>query len=331
MFFVLRPFASFAISFFGEVNFNSSKKSDREIFMIAQSPFISIIIPHFNDPERLRLCLQQLENQTYPTDCYEIIVVDNGSEILPEAVVAESPHSRLLVETKSGSYIARNKGISAARGDIIAFTDADCLPQLDWLEKGKSALLQSSKIGLVAGQVDVFALNPESPTAVEIYEQLYAFPIENFVKYWHFGVTANLFTRMETIKKVGEFNGELKSGGDLEWGQRVYAAGYEVYYGKDVIINHPALRNAQAVYLKKRRVHGGYHDLLVQQNAPYKYLWHDFPKDMMPPVRKSRELLSKSQFSLATRLQLVRIEWGSNYSVVLERLRLLFGGQSLRL
>lgn len=299
--------------------------------MIAYSPFISIIIPHYNDPDRLARCLQQLENQTYPADRYEVIVIDNGSEVLPESVVARFPHAQLLIERKSGSYIARNKGISVAKGEIVAFTDADCLPQLDWLENGTNALLQNNKIGLVAGEVDIFAVAPDSQTAVEIYEQLYAFPIESFVKFWHFGVTANLFTRMETIEKIGMFNGELKSGGDLEWGQRVYAAGYEVVYGKDVIIKHPALKNAQAIYLKKRRVHGGYHDLLVQQNTPYKYLWQDFPKDLIPPLRRSKELLAKNQFSLRTRFQLVKIEWGCNYSVVFERLRLLFGGRSMRL
>jgi glycosyltransferase involved in cell wall biosynthesis len=298
--------------------------------MTEQAPFISVIVPHFNDSDRLAKCLSRLENQTYPTERYEIVVVDNGSDVIPESVVAQSLHSQLVVEKKPGSYIARNKGLSIAKGEIIAFTDADCLPHLDWLEKGKNALLQQDNIGLVAGQVAIFAADPEAPTAPEIYEQLYAFPIKNFVEFWHFGVTANLFARRQTIDEVGPFNDDLKSGGDLEWGQRVHAAGYEICYGEDVIIEHPAFNNVKAIYSKKRRVHGGYHDLLVQQNRPYSYLWQDFLKDVLPPVRRSGELLTNGQYSFLTRLQLVKIEWGCNYAVVYERLRLLFGGRSIR-
>ncbi|MBE2220043.1 MAG: glycosyltransferase family 2 protein [Anaerolineae bacterium] len=300
------------------------------MFMLEQRPFISIIIPHFNDSERLACCLHALENQTYPTERYEIIVVDNGSDEPPLSVISQHPHSQLVVETKPGSYAARNKGLTMAKGEVIAFTDSDCLPQVDWLEKGENALLHHDNIGVVAGQVNLFAADPNAPTVAEIYEQLSAFPIENFVKFWHFGVTANLFTRRKLIEAVGEFNSTLKSGGDLEWGRRVYAAGYEIFYGADVIVNHPALNNTKAIYSKKRRVHGGYHDLLVEQKKPYHYLWRDFPKDILPPVRRSREFLSNSQFSLSTRLQLVKIEWVCNYSVVFERLRLLCGGRSKR-
>ena len=298
--------------------------------MIKQRPFISIIIPHYNDSERLACCLRELENQTYPTDCYEIIVVDNGSDVMPQSVVSQFPHSHLVVEAKPSSYAARNKGLSVAKGEIIAFTDADCLPRSNWLEKGANALMQHDNIGLVSGQVNLFPADPNVPTVAEIYEQIFGFPIENYVKNLHFGVTANLFTRRKIIDEVGELNNALKSGGDFEWGWRVYGAGHENFYGEDVVVDHPARNDVWAIYSKKRRVQGGLHDLSVQHNPLYNYLWENLAKDILPPLRRSRKLLSKSQFSLSTRLQLVMLEWVCNYVIVFETLRLLLGGGSVR-
>lgn len=85
-------------------------------------------IPHLNDLPRLRACLAALERQTYPTDRYEVLVVDNGSDGEVAAAVAAFPHAVLAREERRSSYAARNRGLSLARGAIIAFTDSDCIP-----------------------------------------------------------------------------------------------------------------------------------------------------------------------------------------------------------
>ena len=61
------------------------------------TPFVSVIIPVYNDPERLKTCLQALEEQTYPKSAYEVIVVDNGSDESIEPLVAGSVKSILSV------------------------------------------------------------------------------------------------------------------------------------------------------------------------------------------------------------------------------------------
>src|ERR1041384_5139232 len=94
--------------------------------------FVSVIVPVWNDAERLGHCLHALEKQTYPAESYEVIVVDNGSTDSVACLVAAYGRARLVSEQRPGSYAARNTGLNLARGQVIAFTDADCLPAPDW-------------------------------------------------------------------------------------------------------------------------------------------------------------------------------------------------------
>lgn len=94
-------------------------------------PFVSVVIPVFNDAERLEMCLRALEDQTYPADRYEVILVDNGSDASMEGLAAGFAGTRVAYEDRPGSYAARNKGVSLARGEVVAFTDSDCVPYRD--------------------------------------------------------------------------------------------------------------------------------------------------------------------------------------------------------
>ena len=80
--------------------------------------FVSVIIPVYNDAERLKKCLLALEKQTYPQAQYEVIVVDNASEENIKDVVSQFPQARLTFENSPGSYAARNQGISIAKGEL---------------------------------------------------------------------------------------------------------------------------------------------------------------------------------------------------------------------
>src|SRR4051794_296822 len=90
-------------------------------------PFVSIIIPVYNDGERLRTCLTALSKQTYPAERFEVLVIDNGSKVSPGPIVADFPFAKLSIETRPGSYCARNNGLALAKGEMFAFTDADCV------------------------------------------------------------------------------------------------------------------------------------------------------------------------------------------------------------
>src|SRR5262249_34194347 len=141
------------------------------------------------------------------------------------------------------------------------FTDADCMPADDWLERGVAHLRQHPDVGLVAGKIEVVFRNGEPRSIPEWIDSEFTFPQELFVNVFHFGATANLFTFRRVIQKVGPFNAALKSGGDVEWGQRVYAAGYILHFAGEARIRHPAMDTTRQHVKKAKRVSGGYADM----------------------------------------------------------------------
>ncbi len=221
-------------------------------------PLVSVVIPVFNDSGRLDTCLRALAAQTYPADRYEVIVVDNGSQPPAAGQLArQHPQVTWTDESVSSSYAARNRGIALARGEVFAFTDSDCVPAADWIEQGVAALRGTVDCGLVAGQVESFAHDPHDPTIAELYDQVASFPQQEYVDQRHFGATANVFTTAAVIRRVGPFNPGLKSGGDYEWGQRVFAAGYRQIYAAAARVRHPARRSLRTLIAKRRRLAGG--------------------------------------------------------------------------
>ncbi|NJL10999.1 MAG: glycosyltransferase family 2 protein [Calothrix sp. SM1_7_51] len=203
--------------------------------------FVSVIIPVYNDSERLKICLQSLENQTYSKESYEIIVVDNASKEDIKSVVSQFSQAKYTYESQPGSYVARNQGISIAKGEILAFTDADCIPDSDWIEKGVSCLVDTPNCGLVAGRIDLFFQKSEQPNVFELYDCIeMSFSQEEFVREDGFGATANIFAYKHIVEQVGCFDCMLKSGGDRQFGKKIAAAGYKAVYADDARIAHPA-------------------------------------------------------------------------------------------
>ena len=223
-------------------------------------PSVSVIIPVLDDLDRLKICLKALENQTYPKERYKVIVVDNGSNEDIQGSISQFNQAILVYEPNRGSYNARNRGISIAEGEIIAFTDSDCIPNQDWIEKGVRNLLQVPNFGLVAGKVEIFFRNPDGPTVAELFEKVTAFRQKEYIKQWHFGASANMFTFKKVLDKVGLFDGTLKSGADLEWGKRVFQADYKQKYADDVCMLHPARYSLRDLFKKHARIVGGLHN-----------------------------------------------------------------------
>ena len=107
-------------------------------------PFVSVIIPTFHDWNRLQSVIDALKKQTYPKDHLEVIIINNDPEDSPPEL--DLPDNfRIISESKPGSYAARNKGISAAKGEILAFTDSDCIPYPDWIEQAVKLLMAGAQ------------------------------------------------------------------------------------------------------------------------------------------------------------------------------------------
>jgi glycosyltransferase involved in cell wall biosynthesis len=119
---------------------------------MSDPPFVSVVVPVYNGAGIVEELLQSLLDLDYPAECHEIIVVDNGSTDRTRQIVGRYP-VRLLEEREiKGAAAARNKGIRHARGDIIAFTDADCVADSNWL-KMLVADHEDPSIGGFAGEI----------------------------------------------------------------------------------------------------------------------------------------------------------------------------------
>lgn len=298
--------------------------------------FVSVIIPVYNDWERLFLCLEALGRQSYPKELFEVIVVDNGSKNGVGEIHSYSDLNVIVcVEETPGSYAARNKGVSLARGAILAFTDSDCIPEVDWIREGVEKFLQTPNCGLVGGRIELFSKNPLSPTAVEVYDRIeMGFPQDIILEHQKYAFTANAFTSIEVIKNIGVFDGNLKSGGDREWGRRIFNAGYKQVFASQACVKHPSRSSFIELYKRVTRISGGTFDAERGDFTLQSYL-KGFGKDVLllvtPPFRslfriwKDERLHSNTQ-----RLQFTAVMLFVRYASACERIRLRLGGVSRR-
>lgn len=286
-------------------------------------PLVSVIVPVWNDADRLEDCLRALDAQTYPS--LEVVVVDNGSAQPVGRVVARHPRALLVSEARPGSYAARNAGLARARGEVLAFTDADCLPATDWVEKGAARLARGGGRSVVAGRVELFPRAPLRPNAVERYEALFALAQGEFVRRYGFGATANLFAPREAFDRAGPFLAEVRSGGDLEWGRRAAACGYTLEYAEEVCIRHPARSSLSQLYSKIVRVTGGLHDLKRIKGRGYVEFDRGPLGELLPPVRAlARTLREPSLRRRRDRFMVCAVMLFVRYVGAFEKMRLAF-------
>lgn len=198
----------------------------------------SIIIPVLNAERTLENCLTSVTATDYPADQYEVLCVDNGSTDGSVRIIQKFKTVHLIFErTRQSSYAARNAGIRAAKGEIIAFTDADCIVPSNWLSQVETAFSDPS-VGAVAGQV----LPVEPTTFIERYQvsrRALDLEVMSFFPFRWLPITANAAYRREIFTKIGLFRGDLISCGDFELGQRIKEhSSYTIAVRLDIAVKH---------------------------------------------------------------------------------------------
>jgi cellulose synthase/poly-beta-1,6-N-acetylglucosamine synthase-like glycosyltransferase len=192
---------------------NPAENSNQQFF-----PKVSVVVPIYNGEADLPELLSCLQAQTYPTEQLEYLLVDNAScdssaNLLE--IAATSGMIQVLQENDiQSSYAARNQGIRAATGEIIAFTDADCRPQPNWLSTLIAPFTDKS-IGVVAGEIVAF----RGKTWLEQHaDRHHVLSQQHTLKhsYCPYGQTANLAIRRQIFEQVGLFRPYLTTGGDAD-------------------------------------------------------------------------------------------------------------------
>lgn len=215
-------------------------------------PFASVIVPVKDGFDLLVGCVRTLLDQDYPADRFEIIVADNGSAASPATVLPKDPRLAIVHESKPGSYAARNAALAVARGEILAFTDADCVPDRRWLRVSAQYLSTHPTVAMIGGRVALTYQGGVPRNGPEWYEFAEGFQQEKYLASG-FAVTANMVTRRSEFDRVGLFDDSLLSGGDAEWGRRVRSAGGCQAYVDAAVIEHPARDTWNEVKIKTRR------------------------------------------------------------------------------
>lgn len=177
-------------------------------------PFTSIIIPVYNGEETLELCLDAISKLNYPQKMLEVIVVDNGSTD-SSVNIAGNYHVTLLHESSvKSSYAARNTGVKAARGDLIAFTDADCIVTPDWLTH-LAAHWKDETAGCFAGEIEAY----EPGDLIENFSARQGILRQQGTlkcPYLPYTQTANTAYRKSVFDRIGLFDPGMTSGGDAD-------------------------------------------------------------------------------------------------------------------
>jgi GT2 family glycosyltransferase len=201
-------------------------------------PRISVVVPHYDDAAALGLCLAALAGQRADGIPFETVVVDNGSPVLPEEVCGTHPGTRLLVERTPGPGPARSRGAAEARGEIIAFVDADCRPAPGWIAAIARAF-DDPAIEIVGGDVRIAPADPGRMTVVEAYESVYGYRMKLYIERDRYAATCNMAVRRAVFLDVGPFAG-LSVAEDMDWGRRATARGYHHVYLPEMRVETPA-------------------------------------------------------------------------------------------
>jgi GT2 family glycosyltransferase len=208
---------------------------------------VSVIIPHLNQPEALKDCLESLAAANKAGDDVEVIVVDNGSRKVPSDTVELFPFAHFVEQPEPGPGPARNLGTSIAKGEIFAFIDADCRAKSDWIAAGLDAL-RDQRINIVGGDVQVPNDLPGEPYFHQPYEAIYSFRNDLHVSEGFSGA-GNMMVRADVFRRVGGFLG-IGQSEDREWGLRARSMGFPTTYVSDMVVYHPPRSNMIELFRK---------------------------------------------------------------------------------
>ncbi len=203
--------------------------------MDTTSASVSIVVPVFNGGSTIASCLDSLLDLNFPPDRFEIVVVDNASTDDTLDILANYEGKvRLLSETTRGPAAARNTGVRQATGDIIAFTDADCTVDRDWLEH-LTKPLNEDDIGIVGGEI----LSRRPSTGIEQFDETihnHRMAIEVFRP--PYAITMNWASPRQLLLDVDLFDESFVRCEDVDLSQRILQRGQRMVYQREAVVYH---------------------------------------------------------------------------------------------
>jgi cellulose synthase/poly-beta-1,6-N-acetylglucosamine synthase-like glycosyltransferase len=241
------------------------------------NPVISIIIPARNEEKYITRCLAGIRKLNYPQDKIEIILVDNNSTD-NTVKIAENFQPIKILQIEGKISRLRNEGGRMASAKILAFLDADCIPEKDWLKKSINILKDDNNIKVVSAILSLE--NRDTSPWIEKYwiDYLRA----GYVNKINFVETISSFCFVvdkDTMEKIGWFNEKLSTCEDSDLGYRISQSGFNLCVSRNIETVH--LGNAKTVkqfYL--RQVWQGGSNL--KNFFSHKFLLSELPSILIP-------------------------------------------------
>lgn len=168
-------------------------------------PLLSVVIPFLNEEARLGACLRAVQAQTFGAERFETILIDNGSRDRSAEIARSFAGTTVLSEPRRDPYVARNRGIQAARGRYIVFLDADCIADPRWLEEMWREI-ETSQAPIVLGYLSY----PDGVSSLlrrheHYYDAKLRFLLDHRLERHYFGHAGNMAVRRDVFERLGPF------------------------------------------------------------------------------------------------------------------------------
>ncbi|MEX0676782.1 MAG: glycosyltransferase family A protein [Pirellulales bacterium] len=207
----------------------------------------SVVIPTCNRPQAIERCLDALAEQTLPPGSFEVIVIDDGSQpalVLDPKRGEASFLLKVIHQNNTGPAGARQRGVTEARGEFLAFTDDDCLPTPTWLEKLVIALRENPET-MIGGSTfnglkkDFFAETSQLILEM-VYEHFNSDPANSY-----FFASNNIALRRDRYLAGGGFDPdfELPAAEDRDFCDRWRMQSRPLVWQKDALVEHQHAQN----------------------------------------------------------------------------------------
>ncbi len=226
---------------------------------------ISVVIPAHNASRSLGPCLHALERQTMPRDRFEIIVVNDGPVDTAVKTIADRYGATFLSQPHRGAAAARNLGAKQTQGKILLFTDADCIPELNWIEAMIAPFADQGVSG-VCGVV-----RTRQTGLIPRFIQLeYDYRYRNIARHRQidFINTGTAGYRKHVFMDGGGFREDLLGAEDTELSFRLASAGYRMVFAPQAVVYHS--HPESIVEYARRKNHYSYWRALVYRRHPRK-------------------------------------------------------------
>jgi len=237
--------------------------------MTDRLPFVSVIVPVYNGERTIESCIKSLLSLDYHPSKLEIIIVDNNSRDNTYKIIQKYPVICLIEDKIQSSYAARNTGINRSRGEIIAFTDSDCIADKDWIIKAVECF-EDKGVGCVAGRIEGYS--PSNYIEEYLKRHGYLCQDTSTLKHWFlpYAQTANAIYRKEVLNEIGFFEDRWVSAGDtdLTW-RMLQKTSYKLTYCKDSLIHHVHRSTLKGLFNQRKT--WGYGELLLYKKYKIHY------------------------------------------------------------